>query len=147
MHSLQRPQEIQQILLLLRGELVVETDDCVGFRATAGVLLNGMNQPAVGRSGASIMQKKDTLTETPKGSGAEFVRARAALADVVRQSSSHVMDEQVGEERGSLVGKTGREAGRRGRKRRCVARVAVNLAEDGLSILNGAGWRVAGNTC
>jgi hypothetical protein len=49
---LERTQEVQQILLLLRTQLSEIADDAVGLRTGAGVFLDGVDQ--IG--GATIVQ-------------------------------------------------------------------------------------------
>jgi len=58
-----------------------------GFRAVALVGLDGGQQV----SRAPSCSKEDALPETPQRSRAETDRRRAALRDVVRQPSTHVV--------------------------------------------------------
>lgn len=88
---LERTQEVQQILLLLRAQLFEIADDDVGFRTEAGVFLDGVDE--IG--GAAIVEKENSLTESPQRSGAELIGAGAALRDAVGEICSHVVDEQV----------------------------------------------------
>src|SRR5271155_3532010 len=53
------------------------------------------------------MKEKDALPDTPKRSRSELIGACATLGDAVCKTSAHVMDEEVGEEIRSLVGKRG----------------------------------------
>ena len=66
-------------------------DDSVGLAALTAVFADGIEQVA----GASIVEKKDALSEAPERSGAELVGARAALGDAVGEAFAHVVDEQV----------------------------------------------------
>src|SRR6267154_3871869 len=88
----QRAQEIQY-LLLLRGCEVVEIPlDGIGFAAITLVSVDRSDQV---RSTA-IVQQEDALPQSPQGSRAELVSARAALRDVIRQARAHVMDFNIG---------------------------------------------------
>jgi hypothetical protein len=60
--KLERTQEIQEILLLLRTQLSEIADDAVGFRTGASVFLDGVEKIR----GAAIMQEENTLTEAPQ---------------------------------------------------------------------------------
>ena len=55
----------------------------------------------------SVMKEKDALPDTPERGGAELIGAGATLRDAVRKSSTHVVDEEVGEEVHGLIGKRG----------------------------------------
>lgn len=129
-------------MLLLGCQLVEQRDHPVGFGLATSMLLNRPEQTAILRIGAPVMQEEDALADAPERCSAELVRPGAPLRNIVRQSGTHVMQQQVRKEGGILVGKTGRDAGRGGRKRRRVARVAMNLAENGPVILNRGGWRI-----
>src|SRR3974377_299932 len=76
--SLQGAQEIQQVLLLIVRKRIVEQENDSGcLRPAAGVLLNGLQEAAVGRRGAAIVKEKDALAEPPQRRGAEFARSGA----------------------------------------------------------------------
>jgi hypothetical protein len=60
-------------LLLLR-EVIEERDHIVGLRAVAGVLLDGVDQSTVRGPRAPIVQKEDSLPQTPQRRSTEFVR-------------------------------------------------------------------------
>src|ERR1700675_396051 len=92
------------------------------------------------------MEKKDALPDTPQRSCSELIGASATLRDAVRQTFTHMVDEDIGEEIRSLVGKRGARARRRaagnhpaGGKRRCVAVGTTCPYEKGTSIHSG--WR------
>ena len=55
----------------------------------------------------SVMEEKDALPDTPERSRSELIGACATLRDAVRKTSTHVVDEEVGEEIHGLVGKRG----------------------------------------
>ena len=122
--GLERPQEIDDFLLFPSAQFVEMLNDLICLTATAPVSSNGVNQ--VG--GPSVMEEEDTLSDTPEGSCPEFVGTGAALGDAVSESFAHVVDEKVGVEIRSLIGKGSTRAGRgtarnhfaRG-KRRCMA--------------------------
>ena len=109
---LQGAEEIQQVLLGLRGQAVVKVDDGVGFGAGAGVLLNGVDQATVGGIGTAVVEEEDALADAPERLGAEFVGAGSALRDVIREPRAHVMHEQIGIQRGILIRESGSECGR-----------------------------------
>ena len=94
--SSQRAQEIQKILLRLGRQTIVVVDYAIGFRALAGVLLNRVNQSSVGRPGTAIVQEEDALANSPKRSGAKFIRARCALRNIIRETGAHMMHHQIG---------------------------------------------------
>src|SRR6266545_4207295 len=87
---------------------------------------------------------KDALPDTPERGCSELIGTCATLRDAVRKTSTHMVDEEVGEEIHSLVGKRGTRV-RRGAagnhlasgKRRRVAVDTTCLCENGLSIHGG----------
>ena len=79
----------------MRRETVVEADDAIGFGALALVLFDGVNQATVVGPGAAIVQEENALADAPQGCGTEFVATGSALGDVVRETGTHVMHEQV----------------------------------------------------
>jgi len=90
---LKRAEEIQQVLLLLRVQMLEVVDYVVGFRALAGVFVNGIEE--IG--GAAIVEEEDALAEAPERRGAKFVSGSGALGDAIVQIRTHVMDQQIGE--------------------------------------------------
>jgi len=91
-----------------------------------------------------VMKEKNPLPHTPERSCSEFIGTCGTLCDAVRKISTHVMDEEIGEEIHSLVGKRRTRAGRRATgnplacgKRRRVAVDAAYLCEDCPSIHGG----------
>src|SRR5262249_17893134 len=103
--SLQRTQEVQNILLLAGAEVVVEVEFVGGvFSAVALVGLDGAQQVFA----ASIVQEEDALAQAPQRRGAELVSAGPALRDIIRQGSAHVVDLNVAEQVGGCVAQAGR---------------------------------------
>ena len=45
---------------------------------------------------APVVQEKDSLPDAPQGRRAEFITPGVALADIVGQTRSHVMEHQIG---------------------------------------------------
>lgn len=134
---LERSQEVDDVLLLLSPQPVEAPDDSVGFAARASVRSDGLYK--VGR--ASVMEEEDALPDTPEWSCSEFIGAGATLCDAVRESSAHVMNEEVGEEVYLLVRKRSTRIRRGaacnllgGDKRRRVAEGTAYLYESGPSI-------------
>src|SRR6202521_4690673 len=90
------------------------------------------------------MEEKDALPDTPERSCSELIGACATLRDAVRKSSTHVVDEEVGEEIHSLVGKGSTRVRRgaagnhlAGGKRRSVAVDTTYPCEHGPPIHGG----------
>jgi hypothetical protein len=79
LYSLERPQEIDNFLLLLRAQLIEMFDDLICLTARAPVGFDGLYQ--VGRP--SIVEEENALSDAPQGSGSELVGACAALCDAV----------------------------------------------------------------
>jgi len=105
---LEGAQKVDDFLLFLNGQLIEMVDDAIGLAASALVSPDGLNE--VGR--ASVMEKKDALSDTPQRGGSELVRASGALRDAVGEAFAHVVDQEVGEEVRGLV----REGGTRDRR-------------------------------
>ena len=90
------------------------------------------------------MQEEQALPDTPERCCSELIGACATLRDAVREPSTHVVDEEVGEQIRSLVGKRDTRV-RRGAagnhlasdKRRSVAVDTTYLCEKGPSIYGG----------
>ena len=146
---LERPQEIDNLLLLLSAQLIEMFDDLIGLAARALVVSDGVYQ--VARS--SVMEEEDALSDAPEGSGSKLVGAGAPLRDAVGQTFAHVVDEKVGEKIRRLIGKRSARAGRgaacnpraRGERRRMAVDTAY-LCKSGASLLtgrcggSGSGW-------
>jgi len=86
--ALERPQEINDFLLLLSSQPSEMFDDLICFAATALVISDGVHQ--VGRP--SIVEEEDALSDAPEGSCAEFVGAGATLRDAVGEAFAHVVN-------------------------------------------------------
>jgi len=99
--SLERPQEIDDLLLFLRAQFIEAFDDLICLAATASVGPDRFYQ--VGRP--SVMEEEDTLSNAPEGSCSELVGSGAALRDAVGEAFAHVVDEKVREEIRRLMGK------------------------------------------
>ena len=78
-------------------------DDLIGLATAAAVSFDSLQQIAC----PSVMEEKDALPGTPERSCPELIWACATLRDAVGKTSTHVVDEEVGEEIHSLVGKRG----------------------------------------
>ena len=52
-------------------------------------------QATIGRSGAAVVKKEEPLAKTPEWSGTKLIRACGTLSDIIRQSRSHVVNQQV----------------------------------------------------
>lgn len=74
-------------------------DHPVGLATFALVSVDSFNQ--IGRP--TIMEKKDTLSNTPERSRSEVVRSGRALRNSIREAFSHVVHEQIRKEVYSLV--------------------------------------------
>jgi hypothetical protein len=85
--------EIENILLLMRREVIEKRNDIVGLRAVAGVLLNSMDEPAILGAGSAIMQKEDALPQTPERRGTELIGPCRSLRNVIREPGAHVVDQ------------------------------------------------------
>ena len=97
--SLERPQEIDDFLLLLSSQPIEMFDDLICLAAAALVISDGFHQ--VGRP--SIMEEKDALSDAPERSGAELVGAGATLRDAVRKTFAHVVNQNVGPQIHGLI--------------------------------------------
>ena len=94
--SLQRPQEVDDVLPLLRLQPVEPLDDPICLARLASVCLDSLDQ--VGRS--PVVKQEDALPDTPERGGSELIGPSAALRDPVCQTRAHVMNEEVGEDVG-----------------------------------------------
>ena len=86
-----RTQVVQQCLLIAYAEHIEVLDYFIGFRTTAGVLLNSDLQ--VGR--AAVMEKEDTLADAPERRGAELISRCSALSNSIGESRSHIVQGKV----------------------------------------------------
>src|SRR5258708_18383381 len=91
---LQRPQEVEDVLLAAFTQVDEVRDHAVGFGTQARMLANRALQVR----GSSVMQEEDALPQAPERSAAELPRAGLALAYAVGQPYPHVVDQQVGEQ-------------------------------------------------
>src|SRR4029077_7830531 len=122
------------ILLLQGGQPTEALDDSIGLAARTLVVFDSLDQVAC----PSVMKERDTLPNTPERGGSELVGAGATLRDAVRKTSTHVVDEEIGEEIHRLVGE-GRPRVRRGAsgdhlargERRRVAMGAAHFCKGG----------------
>ena len=137
---LERPQEVDEVLLILSAQVIETVDDLVRLAARAFMELDSLHQVAR----ASVVEEKDALPNTPERSSSELIGACATLGDAVRETTAHVVDEDVGVEVHRLVGER-RARDRRGAarnhlagdKRRRVAVGAADPCENGPSIRGG----------
>jgi hypothetical protein len=77
--------------LLRRRQRIEVVDYPIGFRAITLVFADDLEQI----SGASVMQEKHPLPESPQGSGSKLVWPGIPLRDAVPQPVSHVVQQQV----------------------------------------------------
>ena len=89
--SLERPQEIDDVLLLLSSQPIEMFDDLICLAANAPVISDGFHK--VGRP--SIMEEENALSNAPKRSGPELVRASATLRDAVGETFPHVVNDKI----------------------------------------------------
>jgi hypothetical protein len=145
--ALERPQEIDEVLLLLHAQPIEMLDYSICLAAAALVSSDGFAQ--IGRP--PIMQEEDSLSDAPQRRGSELVGAGATLRDTVGEPCSHVVNEQVRKKIRRLVGKRGARAGggtarnlwTRG-KRWCMAVNTAYLCERDAAFLAG-GRRSSGS--
>ena len=133
----ERTQEVEDVLLVLGGQLAKVLDHSIGLASRAVVLFDSLHQ--IGR--ASIVEEEDALPDTPERGSSKLIRARATLRDAIGKTFSHVVNEEVGPEVRGLVGQgsargRGRAAGNHfaGGKRRRVAMGATNFCEGVTSV-------------
>ena len=139
--SLKRPQEINDVLLLLSSQPIETFDDLICLAAIALVISDSFHQ--AGRP--SIMEEEDALSDAPEGSGSELVGAGATLRDSVGEVA-HVVDEKVRVKIRRLIRKGDARAGRgaardlRARSKRGGMAVGTpNPRKSGASFLAGRG--------
>src|SRR5215471_5093774 len=89
--ALERPQEIDDFLLLLNTQLIEMFDDLICLAAAALVILDGFHQV----SRASIMEEEDALSGAPERSGSELVGTGPTLRNAIGQAVAHVVDNKV----------------------------------------------------
>src|SRR5262245_25150105 len=98
---LERPQEINDVLLLLSSQPKETFDDLICLAAIALVISDGFHQV----SRPSIMEEEDALSDAPERSGSELVGAGTTLRDSVGEAFAHVVDEKVRVKIRRLIGK------------------------------------------
>ena len=103
---LERPQEIDEVLLLLRAQPIEMLDHSICLAAAALVSSDGFDQ--IGRP--AVMQEENALSDAPQWRGTELVGAGATLRDAVGKPYAHVVNEQVRKKIRRLVGKRGARA-------------------------------------
>src|SRR6266404_3555514 len=145
--SLKRPQEINDVLLLLGSQPNETFDDLIGLAASALVISDGFHQ--VGRP--CVMEEEYAWSDAAERSGSELVGAGTTLRDSVGEAFAHVVDEKVRVKIRRLIGKRSARAGRgaarylcaRG-KRGSMALDTTNPFKSGASFLaregGGCGW-------
>ena len=124
--SLKRPQEINDVLLLLSSQPIETFDDLICLAAITLVISDGFHQ--VGRS--SIMEEEDALSDAPERSGSELVGAGTTLRDAVGEAFAHVVDEKVGVKIRRLIGKRSARAGRGAARDLCARGKRGHMAVD-----------------
>ena len=88
----ERPQEVDDVLLVWSGQPPEARDDPIGLAPGALVVLDSLYQIAC----ASVVEEEDALPDAPKRGGSELIGACATLRDAVRQTPAHAVDEEVG---------------------------------------------------
>ena len=99
--SLEGPKEVDDVLSLLSFQPVETFDHSGCLAAWTSVGFDSLHQIAC----PPVMEEEHALPNTPQRSCSELIGARTTLRDTVRKISTHVVDEEVGEEVRSLVGK------------------------------------------
>ena len=87
-------------MLLPSVQFVEMFDDLICLTIAALVGLDSFHKIAR----PPVMKEKKPLPDTPKRGCSELIRACGTLCDAVRKISTHVVDEEIGEEIHSLVG-------------------------------------------
>ena len=130
--TLQRPEEIEDRLLVRSAELEEVLHDRIGLGGRILALgpgemgLDGDQEVA----GPPVVQEEQALPDAPEWLTAELVRSRRALDDVVGKACTHVMHEQIRKEVHRPVFQHRTDHGRRGLHLRCVAQITTGAAED-----------------
>ena len=94
LRGLQRTQEVQHVLLLLRRETVEVPDDAICFRTLAEMLFDGIEKIR----GAAIVEEENALSDAPERRRAELIRPRASLGNTVSEACPHMVDKQIRKE-------------------------------------------------
>ena len=102
-HRLERPKEVDDVLSLLSFQPVEMFDYSGCLAAWTSVGLDSLHQIAC----PPVMEEEHALPNTPQRSCSELIGARTTLRDAVRKTSTHVVDEEVGEQIHRLIGKRG----------------------------------------
>lgn len=97
---LERPQEVDDVLLLLSVQLIEAFDNLIRLALAAPVSFDCLQKIAC----PPIMKEENPLPDTPERGRSELIRTRGTLRDTVREVSTHVMEEKVGPEIYRLVG-------------------------------------------
>jgi hypothetical protein len=97
--GLERTQEVEDVLPLPSLQSVEIVDDFKCLAAGALVGFDSLHQISC----SSVMEEKDALSDTPERRRSELIGACASLRDAVRETFTHVVDENVGEEIHGLV--------------------------------------------
>src|SRR5882724_10905612 len=128
--TLERAEEVEQVLLVVRVETVVSIDHGVGLRraelgvAAAAVSLDRLDEVIR----APVVQEEEPLAQTPERRGPKLVAARDALLDLVGEPGAHGVQRHVGVEIRALAGERRDRAVRVGLQGR---RVAERTAQAG----------------
>src|SRR5262249_38833602 len=136
---LEAAQEVQEILLLVLVEVVEVIDDRVRFRWSvsqvpeAPVSLDRLEKI----TGPSIVEEEDALPQAPQRRRPELIASGLSLKDVVGQSGSHVVEQEVREEIDRLVGQR-LHGGVAGRQRRRVTERTPDIHEHVLTAVDRA---------
>ena len=104
---LQRPEEIENVLLLVLAEAVEVLDDfaCLGRVEQAPALVRPDRLQQI--RGSPIVQEEQALPQPPQRRGSELPRTCLPLGHPVGEPRAHVVNEQVGVEIHSLVAQRG----------------------------------------
>jgi hypothetical protein len=97
---------VDDVLSVLSFQSVETFDHSRCLAAWTSVKFNSLHQIAC----APVMEEEQALPNTPQRSCSELIGARATLRDAVRKTSTHVVDEEVGEQIHPFIGKRGTRA-------------------------------------
>src|SRR5579863_2589368 len=96
----ERPQEVDEVLLIRSAERVEVVNDGIGFgRAVRNPALThaGVAEMVLNRlddvGSAAIMQEEDPLAYSPQGRRAKLVARGVALDDAIRQPRPHMVEQ------------------------------------------------------
>jgi hypothetical protein len=123
---LERPQEVDDFLLLLGAQLIEMSDDLICLAALASVISDRVHQVVC----PSVMEEEDPLSDTPERSGSELVRAGTALRDAVSEAFAHVVDKKVRVKIRRLIGERSTGARRRATRNHFASRECRRVALD-----------------